>query len=123
MPAAVIGRGRSVLQRFLPRAPLTFHVVPADSTDDRPTERRTAMTKILILLGALAAVTVLRPLLMLAIARVFGRAIGAEALSRQPDTIQLERASNERWAQPARSAAAAQALNAAGFSDAGTYTV
>jgi hypothetical protein len=58
------------------------------------------MTRILILAGALLAVTLLRNVLPFLIARLFGRAIGSHALAQQPDEIHLENRGPNAWQDP-----------------------
>jgi hypothetical protein len=81
------------------------------------------MIPILITLAALVALSLLRPLLVLGLAHLFARAIGESALSRQPDAIHLDRAAAEPWHDPGPAREATRALRAAGFEEAGTWTV
>lgn len=81
------------------------------------------MTRILILAGALLALTLLRNVLALVIARMFGRAIGSQALARQPDEIHLEKCSTDAWKQAAAVHPLVSPLLQRGFRDAGTYRV
>jgi hypothetical protein len=81
------------------------------------------MNAILIALAALVALSLVRPLLVMVLGRIFAGAIGSHALSKQPDAIHLDRADARAWARPDKSEASARALRAAGFEDAGTWTV
>ena len=79
----------------------------------------------------LAAVLVLLPfarklfggLIALTVSRLFARAIGDDALAKQPDTIHLSRASAAAWKDAAAAGAIADPLLARGFEDAGTYRI
>ena len=81
------------------------------------------MTRILILAGALLALTLLRNVLPLWIARIFGRAIGSHALAQQPDEIHLEKCSTDAWKQAGAVRPLVSPLLQRGFQDAGTYQV
>ena len=81
------------------------------------------MLRIMILVAALALVTVGRGLLMAIIVRLFGRAIGEQAVSQQPDRIQLVRGAPGAWHNAAAAAALADPLVRSGFDDAGTFRV
>jgi hypothetical protein len=81
------------------------------------------MNAILIALAALVAVSLVRPLLLMVLGRIFAGAIGNHALAKQPDEIHLERAGVRPWARPEKAEESARTLRAAGFEDAGTWTV
>jgi hypothetical protein len=81
------------------------------------------MNPILIALGALVALTLVRPLLLLVVARIFAGAIGAHAVAQQPDEIHLVRSGRHAWKDAARADSAARTFASAGFDDAGTWTV
>ena len=81
------------------------------------------MTRILILAGALLAVTLLRNVLPFLIARIFGRAIGSHALAQQPDEIHLEKSGPNAWKDPGSVQPLASPLLERGFRDAGIYQV
>jgi len=81
------------------------------------------MTRILILAGALLAVTLLRNVLPFLIARIFGRAIGSHALAQQPDEIHLEKSGPNAWKDPNAVRPLASPLLERGFRDAGIYQV
>jgi hypothetical protein len=81
------------------------------------------MLRIMILVAALALVTVGRGLLMAIIVRLFGRAIGEQAIAQQPDRIQLVRATPGAWQNSSAAAALADPLLRSGFDDAGTFRV
>jgi hypothetical protein len=79
------------------------------------------MIRILILAGALLAVTLLRNVLPFLIARLFGRAIGSHALAQQPDEIHLEKSGPNAWKDPNAVRPLASPLLERGFRDAGIY--
>jgi hypothetical protein len=57
------------------------------------------------------------------IVRVLGGEIGARALAKQPDRIQLVRSAPTAWTSAAAAAALAEPLLKGGFDDAGTFRV
>jgi len=73
--------------------------------------------------GALAALWLLRPVLLALVARVFAGAIGKRALSKQPDEIHLVARSSLAWANAEETHAFASQLEASGFDDAGVHAV
>ncbi len=79
--------------------------------------------RIMILVAALALVTVGRGLLMAIIVRLFGRAIGEHAVAQQPDRIQLVRSAPSAWRNASAAGALAEPLVRSGFDDAGTFRV
>lgn len=81
------------------------------------------MSSVLFWLGALIVVSVLSPVLKVAIAAVAGKQIGAEALAMQPDQIHLERGGSDRWKKPGAVRHVVEALTQRGFGDAGVHTV
>lgn len=74
-------------------------------------------------LGALAALWILRPLLLVLVARVFAGAIGNKALAKQPDSIHLAARNTLAWAKPEEARALAKQLQASGFEAAGVYAI
>jgi hypothetical protein len=81
------------------------------------------MNSILFWLGALVVVSLLSPVLKLVIAAVGGKAIGQDALDKQPDQIHLQRSGPQAWKNAGAAQKTADAFAARGFQDAGTYTV
>jgi len=81
------------------------------------------MTRILILAGALLALTLFRKVLPFLIARLFGRAIGSHALAQQPDEIHLEKSGPNAWKDPNAVRPLVSPLLERGFRDAGIYQV
>lgn len=81
------------------------------------------MGSILFWVIALVAVTVLSPLFRVLIALVAGKKIGAAALARQPDRIDLTRTAPTAWKNNAATGAIAAVLTSRGFEDAGVYTI
>lgn len=81
------------------------------------------MTQILVLVGLLVLLTLLRPVLRLAVAAVFGRSIGARALAQTPDAIHLSPAGASPWRDAAEAGALCRALTDRGFEAGGTFVV
>ncbi len=82
------------------------------------------MNTLTVALAAALVSFVLVPLLLRALLGAWlGRAVGAHALARQSDTIQLIPATPGVWKDPGAQARLAAALEAAGFRDAGTFTI
>jgi hypothetical protein len=81
------------------------------------------MQKFVILLGALVALTLLRKLMPFLVVRTFGRAIGSHAVSRQPDTIHLEKCDATSWKDRAAILPLVSPLLQRGFRDAGVFRV
>jgi hypothetical protein len=81
------------------------------------------MWNIVILVAALAVLSLGGKLLMPLIARIFAGAIGKEALSRQPDHIHLTPAPPEAWKNEEAANAITKPLLGLGFKDAGTYRI
>ena len=81
------------------------------------------MSSILYLVVALVAITILSPVMRVLIAALAGKQIGAAALSRQPDSIHLERRDASIWKNAAGATQLARPLASRGFQDAGTYAV
>jgi len=81
------------------------------------------MRSILFWVAALVVVTLLRPVLRLAIAALAGKQIGAAALAKQPDSIHLQRGEETSWKNGAAPRQIATTLLTRGFEDAGVYTV
>ena len=81
------------------------------------------MGSILFWVVALVVVTLLSPLLRVAIALVAGKRIGANALAQQPDHIHLERCSPAAWKNGAVPRKVASDLASRGFEDAGVYAI
>ena len=81
------------------------------------------MTRIWILAAALLALTLLRKVLPVLVAHVFGRAIGSHAVAKQPDEIHLEKRGEAAWQDAAAIRPLVAPLLQRGFSDAGVYRV
>jgi hypothetical protein len=81
------------------------------------------MQKIVILLGALGALTLLRKLMPFLVMRLFGRAIGSRAVSRQPDAIHLEKCDPTSWKDRGAILPLVSPLLQRGFQDAGVFRV
>jgi len=88
-----------------------------------PPFREVSMTRILIFAGALVALALIRSLIPLLLARVFGRAIGSHAIARQPDQIHLHHQGPSVWADPRAVLPLSGPLLQRGFQDAGVYRV
>jgi len=63
------------------------------------------------------------PIFRFAVAKKYGKQIGAKALAEQPDHIHLIRADDGAWKNRKEAAELGEALLGTGFEDAGTYTV
>ena len=74
-------------------------------------------------LAALAALVVLRPVLLWVIAHPLGGWIGRKALAKQPESIHLTRRNQLTWTAPEDARALVKPLLDDGFQDAGTYAV
>ena len=73
--------------------------------------------------GAAVLFVLARPLSRLVVATVFGKAVGAAALAKQPDTIELQPASPDAWRDAENARRVCDALGALGFEAAGTFQV
>ena len=78
-------------------------------------------------LGVVVAFLVVRRLfawfVMRLVARIFGEAIGRQALASQPDTITLEEVAPDAWRDPIKAAELCGPLLDRGFQDAGTFRI
>jgi hypothetical protein len=81
------------------------------------------MTRILIFAGALVALALVRTLIPLLVARVFGRAIGSHAIAKQPDQIHLHHQGEVAWNDPRSVFPLSGPLLQRGFQDAGVYRI
>lgn len=81
------------------------------------------MNPLLFWLIALVALSVLGPVVRLAIAAVFGKQVGASALAKQPDTIHLQRRDATVWKNASAARRYSDPLLARGFEDAGVHAV
>ena len=81
------------------------------------------MNSILFWVGVLVVVTLLSPLLKYVIAVVAGRAIGAEALAAQPDTIRLVEPLGDSRSDAAGMRRTVDDLSRLGFRDAGLHAI
>jgi hypothetical protein len=98
-----------------------------DEADDswvtiRSDSRRPTMPWGIIVVLAVS-VLLLRPVLRIVTAAVFGKAIGRMALSRQPDTIHLERMDPMKLRNAARVRGLAADFERRGFESAGVFSV
>jgi hypothetical protein len=81
------------------------------------------MNLLLLLAGILVALWVLRKLVLVAVIQVAGKAIGAKALSRQPDRIHLTPVDDRAWNDTDAAEAISCSLLARGFEDAGVHKI
>ncbi len=85
------------------------------------------MRSLLVAFAILALIPFLKSLmrgaLLQAVSRIFGRALGADALARQPDEIHLTSAGAEAWKDGAAARAIAAPLLEHGFQDGGSYKI
>jgi hypothetical protein len=75
------------------------------------------------ILGSVVLWFVLRPFSRLLAVTLFGGAVGAAALAKQPDTIHLEPASPDAWRDAENARRASDALSALGFEETGTFRI
>ena len=83
------------------------------------------LNSLVVILGVvLVGIALLRLALKRSLLRAaLQQGVGAKALAKQPDTIQLVPQAGHRWSDPALFASLAEPLRALGFSEAGTYAV
>jgi len=81
------------------------------------------MNLLLILVAILVGLWIVRKLLLVGVIRVAGKAIGAKALSQQPDRVHLTRTDERAWNDTDEAEGIACSLLACGFEDAGVNKI
>jgi hypothetical protein len=79
------------------------------------------MSNILWLVGALVALTIVKPFLRVIIAALFGKAVGRAALAKTADRLELRPADAGAWTDAVAAESASRTLFTRGFVDAGTH--
>ena len=81
------------------------------------------MKTVLIVVAVMIALPILKQLVVFALARMIGRAVGQAALNQQPDQIQLRETDADAWNNARAAAVIAAPLLARGFASAGVFRI